>query len=155
MNSYLVLKCVHVLSAAVLLGTGIGIAYFLLSAHLSRNIEALRVVARAVIVADWIFTATTVVIQPVSGVLMMLERGWSFTSPWFIATVVLYAAVGACWIPVVVLQYRMARLVREAAGYAMLGPEYHRAFRIWMMLGVPAFAMVLVLYAVMIFKPGI
>lgn len=155
MNSYLVVKYVHVLSAAVLLGTGIGIAYFLLTAHLSRNIEALRVVARYVILADWIFTATAVVVQPVSGVLLMMDRGWSFTSHWFIATTILYVAVGACWIPVVVLQYRMARLLREAKNHAALGADYYRAFRLWVTLGVPAFVMVLALYAVMIFKPGL
>jgi uncharacterized membrane protein len=154
-NSYLVLKYVHVLSGAVLLGTGIGIAYFLFAAHLSRNIEALRVVGRHVILADWIFTATAVVVQPVSGVLMMMERGWSFTSPWFVATAVLYIAIGACWIPVVVLQYRIVRLARDAVSHAALGPRYYRALRLWTALGVPAFAMVLVLYALMIFKPGV
>jgi uncharacterized membrane protein len=155
MTTYLALKYVHVLSAAVLLGTGAGIAYFLFTAHLSRNIEALRVVARYVIRADWIFTATAVVVQPVSGVWMMLERGWSFTSQWFIATVLLYVAVGACWIPVVILQYRMARMLRGAVSHAALGPDYHRMFRRWVALGVPAFTLVLVLYAVMIFKPGL
>jgi uncharacterized membrane protein len=155
MNSYLVLKYIHVLSGAVLLGTGIGIAYFLLTAHLSRSLEAMRVVARYVILADWIFTATAVVVQPVSGVLMMLECGWPFTSSWFITTVALYVAVGLCWIPVVVLQYRMARLLREAVNHAALGADYYRAFRLWVMLGIPAFAMVLALYAVMIFKPGL
>jgi uncharacterized membrane protein len=155
MNSYLILKFIHVLSGAVLLGTGIGIAYFLLTAHLSRNLEAMRVVARYVILADWIFTATAVVVQPVSGVLMMLERGWPFTSSWFAATVALYIAVGLCWIPVVVLQYRMARLLREAANHAALGADYYHAFRLWAMLGIPAFAMVLALYAVMIFKPAL
>ena len=155
MSSYLVLKYIHVLSGAVLLGTGIGIAYFLLTAHLSRNLEAMRVVARYVIRAEWIFTATAVVVQPVSGVLLMLERGWPFTSSWFMATVVLYVAVGLCWIPVVVLQYRMARLLREAANHAALGADYYRAFRLWAMLGIPAFAIVLALYAVMIFKPGL
>jgi len=155
MNSYLILKYIHVLSGAVLLGTGAGIAYFLLTAHLSRNLEAMRVVARYVILADWIFTATAVMVQPVSGVLMMLERSGSFSSSWFMATVVLYVAVGMCWIPVVVLQYRMARMLREAESHAALGANYYRAFRQWAMLGIPAFAMVLALYAVMIFKPGL
>ncbi len=154
MNSYLILKTVHVLSAAVLLGTGAGIAYFLFTAHLSRNIEALRVVTRYVIVADWLFTATAVVVQPVTGVWLMLERGWPFTSAWFIATAALYLAVGACWIPVVFLQYRIARLARAAASYDELSSTYHRSIRLWVALGIPAFVIVLALYAVMIFKSG-
>lgn len=155
MTSYLVLKYVHLLSAAVLLGTGIGIAYFMFTACISRNLEALRVVARNVIIADWIFTASAVVIQPLTGAWMMIERGWPFTSNWFIATALLYVAVGACWIPVVCLQYRMARLAREAVSYAALGVEFKRSSHWWVALGLPAFVMVLALYALMVFKPGI
>ncbi len=155
MTTYLVLKYLHVLSAAVLLGTGAGIAYFMFTACVSRNLEALRVVARYVILADWLFTATAVVLQPITGAWMMIERGWMFTSPWFVMTAVLYIATGACWIPVVFLQYRMARLANEAASFDALGLSFKRAFRWWVALGVPAFAMVLALYAVMIFKPGL
>ncbi len=155
MTSYLFLKYIHLLSAAVLLGTGAGIAYFMFTACISRNLEALRVVARYVILADWIFTATAVLLQPLTGVWMMLERGWSFTSSWFIATVILYVAVGACWIPVVFLQYRMAHLARDASSFAALGATFRRTFTWWVLLGIPAFAMVLALYALMIFKPGL
>jgi uncharacterized membrane protein len=154
-NTYLLLKYVHVISAAVLLGTGAGIAFFMWTAHLSRNLEALRVVTRNVIVADWLFTATAVVVQPVTGVWLMRERAWPFTSVWFGWTLALYAAVGACWLPVVWLQYRVARLAREAPTYAALGEDYRRAMRWWFALGVPAFTMMLALYALMIFKPGV
>ena len=155
MTSYLILKYLHVLSAAVLLGTGVGIAFFLFTVCRSRNIEALRVVSRLVIVADWLFTATAVVLQPVTGIWMMQERGWSFSSHWFVATVALYVVVGACWIPVVALQYRMARLAGEADSFATLSTAFHRAFRLWVALGIPAFIMVLMLYALMVFKPGL
>lgn len=154
MNSYLILKYLHLLSAAVLLGTGAGIAYFFYTAHRSRNLEALRVVTRYAILADWLFTATAVVVQPVTGIAMMLWAGWPFTSTWFVGTVALYVATGACWIPVVCLQYRIARLARDAATYDALGDDYRRAMRWWVVLGVPAFAMVLALYAMMVFKPG-
>ena len=155
MNTYLLLKWLHIVSAAVLFGTGIGIAYFMLAAHLSRNIEALRVVSRNVILADWIFTATAVVLQPLTGGALMLHAGWSPASDWFKWVAALYVATGACWLPVVALQYRMARCARAAASYEALGPEYRRAFRLWVMLGVPAFTMVLALYALMIFRPGL
>lgn len=153
MTTYLVLKYVHVLTAAVLFGTGAGIAYFMFCACVSRNLEVLRVVARTVILADWLFTATAVVLQPLTGAWMMIERGWPFTSTWFIVTAVLYVATGACWIPVVILQYRMTRLANTAASFEALGPEFARAFHWWVALGVPAFGMVLALYAIMIFKP--
>ena len=154
MNTYLLLKTVHVLSAAVLLGTGAGIAYFMLMAHRSRNIEALRVVTQYVIRADWIFTATAVVTQLVSGLWLMHLRGASFTSAWFAITLTLFVAVGACWIPVVLLQFRIARLAHDAGDYDALPVSYHRAVRLWICLGVPAFVMVIALFGLMIFKPG-
>lgn len=154
MTTYLVLKYLHILSGAVLLGTGAGIAYFLLTAHLSRNLETLRVVSRNVILADWLFTASAVVLQPLTGAWMMVERGWPLTTPWLLWSVTLYCAVGACWLPVVVLQYRIARFAREAASYETLGAGYRRAMRWWVALGIPAFAMVLAIYALMVFKPG-
>jgi uncharacterized membrane protein len=154
-TTYTLLKFAHIISAAVLFGTGVGIAYFMLTAHLSRNIEAMRVVMRNVILADWIFTGTAVVVQPLTGAVLMFHAGWSPDSSWFKWVAALYLAVGACWIPVVVLQYRMARLVRDAASYEMLDSKYHRAFCKWLLLGVPAFVMVLALYALMVFRPGL
>lgn len=155
MTTYLVLKYLHVISGAILFGTGVGIAYFMLSVHRSRNIEAMRVVSRQVILADWIFTATAVVAQPLTGIALMAHAGWSFNSSWFYWVVALYLATGACWVPVVVLQYRLSRMVNKAASYEALGADYHQTLRLWMVLGVPAFAMVLALYALMIFKPGL
>ena len=95
------------------------------------------------------------VLQPVTGVALMAERGLPFTTPWLVLSAVLYVAIGACWIPVVVLQYRLARLACEATSHAALGADYHRAMRLWVALGVPAFAMVLAIYALMVFKPAL
>ena len=154
MTGYLVLKWLHIVSGAVLLGTGAGIAYFLLTAHLSRDIAALRVVTRCVVRADWLFTATAMVVQPVTGVWMMLVRGWPWSSPWLQWSVALFVVIGVCWIPVVVLQYRIARLARDAADFEGLGVDYWRAMRGWIVLGIPAFTMLLAVYALMVFKPG-
>lgn len=152
---YLVLKFAHILSGAVLFGTGLGIAYFMWMAHRSRNLDALRVITRKVILADWLFTATSVVLQPVTGIALMLQAGWSFTSMWFLWVSALYLLAGACWIPVVVLQYRIAAFAAAAPAYDALPDAYHRAFRVWSVLGVPAFGAVLALYALMVFKPGL
>jgi uncharacterized membrane protein len=151
-NTFLLIKLVHVISAAVLFGTGIGIAFFMLRAHYSGNLDALRVVTRNVILADWIFTATAVVVQPVSGVLLMLYAGYSFTSTWFVWVAALFLSTGACWIPVVVLQCRMARHAANAAVFEALSEDYHRCFRIWFALGALAFAMVISLYVLMVFR---
>jgi uncharacterized membrane protein len=151
-NTYLLLKLVHIISAAVLFGTGMGIAFFMFRAHRSGNIEALRVVTRNVILADWIFTATAVLAQPLSGALLMFHAGYALTSPWFGWVAALYLLTGACWIPVVVLQYRMARYAARAATFDTLPAEYYRCFRAWILLGIPAFTLVIALYVLMVYR---
>ena len=148
------LLLVHVLSAAVLFGTGLGIAFFMAWAHRTRDAATVAAVSRIVVVADFLFTATAVVVQPLTGAALALARGWSLTEPWLLATYALYALTGACWLPVVAIQVRMARLAREAAAAGAALPEaYHRLYRVWFALGWPAFSAVIAIYALMLTKP--
>ena len=149
------LLLVHVLSAAVLFGTGLGIAFFMVWAHRTRDAATVAAVSRIVVVADFLFTATAVVVQPLTGVALALARGWSLSEPWLLATYALYAFIGACWLPVVAMQVRMARLAREAAAAGLPLPDaYHRLYRVWFTLGWPAFAAVIAIYALMLTRPA-
>ena len=149
-----VLKLVHVLGAAVLFGTGAGIAFFMLVAHRTGKPVVVAAVARMVVRADFLFTATAVALQPVSGVLLAQGKGWRLGESWILASLALYVFVGLCWLPVVAIQIRMARLAGEAAvAGAALPRAYHRLFRIWFALGWPAFAGVLAIFWLMIAKP--
>jgi len=151
---YLALKIVHILSGAVLFGTGAGIAFFMLRAHMSGEARTVASVGRMVVLADFVFTATAVVIQPLSGLALIHLQGWSLTAPWLLAAYGLYVVIGACWLPVVWIQYRMTRLAEQAAaGGATLPAAYHRLFRWWFALGWPAFAGVLGIYVLMVAKP--
>jgi uncharacterized membrane protein len=151
----LALKVVHILSASVLFGTGLGIAFFMVWAHRSRDAATVAAVSKIVVTADFLFTATAVVVQPVTGALLASAQGWSLTEPWLLATYALYAFTGACWLPVVWLQVRMARLAADAAraGEA-LPPAYHRLYRVWFALGWPAFAAVIAIFVLMVSRPG-
>lgn len=152
---YLTLKVVHILSGAVLFGTGAGIAFFMLRAHISGEARTVASVGRMVVLADFVFTATAVVIQPLSGLALIHLQGWSLTAPWLLAAYGLYVMIGACWLPVVWIQYRMTRLAEQAAAEgAVLPAAYHRLFRWWFALGWPAFAGVLGIYVLMVAKPG-
>jgi len=151
--SYLLLKTLHFISAAVLLGTGAGIAFFMVMAHRTRELRAMQAVTRYVVLADWVFTAPAVVVQPVSGFLLMHLMGWSMHSGWLHAVLGLYVLVGCCWVPVVWLQHRLARMVNAAASVDALGDAYWRLYRLWFALGVPAFAAVLFLVWLMVAKP--
>jgi len=154
MTAYVLLKIVHILSGAVLFGTGAGIAFFMLRAHATKEARTVAEVGRIVVLADFVFTATAVVIQPISGLSLIHLQGWSLTSPWLMAAYGLYVLIGVCWLPVVWIQYRMMKLAEQAAGEgAALPSAYHRLFRWWFTLGWPAFAGVLAIYWLMVAKP--
>lgn len=148
--SYLLIKAIHVLSAVVLIGTGAGIAFFMLMAVRTRSAQVIHQVARIVIVADWVFTAPAVLAQLISGLYLMHLLNYSFTSLWFYTVICLFVLVGLCWLPVVVIQYKLKNLSQSG----MLAEGFDRWFRIWWMLGIPAFVSILILFWLMISKWG-
>mgnify|MGYP001267642731 CR=1 FL=1 len=155
MSLYDLLKLVHVLSAAVLFGTGAGIAFFMLVAHRTGRVEIIAATARIVVLADFVFTTPAVIIQPLSGFALVMARGYSPFEPWLLAAYGLYALIGACWLPVVAIQLSIRRLTEAAAARGEpLPPDYHRLFRRWFILGWPAFAGVLGLYWLMVVRPS-
>lgn len=156
MNSaYLWLKWLHIVSSTVLLGTGAGIAFFFVRAQRTGDVRVIASVARDVVLADFVFTAVAVVVQPVTGVLMMHLVGYPLSLPWIRTSLVLFAAVGCCWLPVVWLQLRLRDMaVAAAAMGGPLPPEYDRYYRWWFALGWPAFAGVLATVWVMVVKRG-
>ncbi|MES2353288.1 MAG: DUF2269 domain-containing protein [Pseudomonadota bacterium] len=151
---YLSLKWIHILSAFLLFGTGLGSAFYKFMADRSGDTRTIAIVMGHVVLADWIFTTPTILIQPISGFRLAYLAGYSFTSGWLAAALILYIIAGACWVPVVYLQIRMRNLAEKAAALAQpLPKEYHRTARLWFWLGVPAFiSMIAVLY-LMVFKP--
>jgi uncharacterized membrane protein len=152
--SYLFLKWLHLISATVLFGTGIGSAFYMLRASMSRDAAAAYFVARQVVIADWIFTAAAVVLQPVTGFWLAHVAGFPLESRWIVWSTILYFVAGACWVPVVYIQYVMRDLARAAAAHGAPLPErYWRLFRIWFALGIPAFFSLLVVFWLMIAKP--
>jgi uncharacterized membrane protein len=154
MNAYLVLKWVHVLSSVVLVGTGFGSAYYMFFANRSRDLAAQAVVARLVVRADWWFTSPTVIIQPATGLAMASMAGLPLSTPWLAASIVLFLLAGACWLPVVWLQIRMAAMAQEAAQTKReLPSSYWRYARWWERLGYPAFAAMLLVFYLMVAKP--
>lgn len=152
---YFALKFLHVIGASVLLGTGAGIAFFMLLAHRQGNPGVIAGVARIVVIADFVFTATAVVAQPVTGVLLVLQAGYPLTEGWIVLSTLLYLLTGAFWLPVVWMQMRMRDLAIEVVRTGSeLPAEYHRLFRLWFAFGFPAFAAVLAIFWLMIAKPS-
>jgi uncharacterized membrane protein len=144
----------HVIGATVLLGTGAGIAFFMVMAHRTQDPHAIAHVAGTVVIADLLFTATAVLAQPVTGILLALDRGYPIFEGWIAVSLALYVVTGLFWIPVVFIQVRLRDLARTAArSSSPLSPEYHRLYRIWLACGFPAFAAVLAIVWLMLEKP--
>lgn len=153
---HLVLKYLHVIGAAVLLGTGAGIAFFMLAAHRTGDAATVAAVARVVVVADFLFTATAVVLQPITGVALAWHLGYSLWEGWLVLSVLLYLVTGVLWLPVVWMQMKMRDLAAEAwSGRTALPAQYHQLFRLWFAFGFPAFGAVLAIFWLMIARPDL
>ncbi len=148
------LKLIHIISSTVLFGTGLGTAFHGLASNLRGDLRGIVVANKNVVLADWLFTSPAVVIQPATGVALALEEGWPLDSHWILASVALYIFVGACWLPVVWLQMRMAKIAEACLETgAPLPAEYRRFFRWWFALGWPAFIAMLAIFWLMVAKP--
>jgi uncharacterized membrane protein len=156
MSWYLLVKWLHIVSSTVLFGTGAGIAFFFLRAQRTRDAQIIAAVGRDVVVADMVFTATAAVLQPVTGIALALIAGYPLSSPWLVFSVVLYGLVGCCWLPVVWMQVQMRDLAIDAATKGSALPAvYQHFYRWWFALGWPAFIGVLVIFYLMVAKPGL
>jgi uncharacterized membrane protein len=154
--TYLVLKYLHVIGAAVILGTGAGIAFFMLMAHRSRDPAFVARTAGTVVLADLIFTATAIVAQPVTGYQLLRETSIPMSEGWVAASLALYALAGAFWLPVVWMQVRMRDLAcAAAAGGKPLPASYNRLFRWWFWFGFPGFGAVMLIIWLMIARPSL
>lgn len=153
MSSYLLLKFLHILSAIVVAGTGVGIAFFMLMVSRSKNIEAIAITARHVVLADWLFTLPAVVVQLATGLLLMKTLSYSFSSLWFLTVISLFIFIGLCWVPVLVIQYRLRALAAMALIDGRLPPRFVQLMRAWVGLGIPAFFAIVGMIWLMVAKP--
>ncbi|GLQ83063.1 membrane protein [Mesorhizobium huakuii] len=151
-----ILRWAHVIGATVLFGTGAGIAFFMVMAQRSGRANLVAHVAGTVVIADTIFTATAVIVQPITGMLLARAVGWPLNEGWIVLSLLLYVVTGLFWLPVVWIQIRIRNLARQAAiENAPLPAEEKRLFRIWFACGFPAFGAVLAILWLMVTRPEI
>lgn len=154
MSEYLLVKTAHVISSTLLFGTGIGSAFYMFFASLNRDARIAYFVTRYVVIADWVFTTTAIIVQPVTGLWLAHLAGFALTSRWIAWSIALYFLAGACWLPVVWMQLRMREMAQVAAEQGAELPErYWRFFRVWVALGIPAFLSLVVVFYLMVAKP--
>ena len=152
-NAYLLIKTLHILSATVLFGTGLGIAFFFWSSRQSDD-HARLFAARTTVLADFLFTLPAVILQPLTGAWLILEGGFDPRASWILISLGLYALAGLCWIPVVWLQIKMKRMLEASvAGREFDEQAYELLRRIWFLLGWPAFLALVAVFWLMVSKP--
>lgn len=154
MTLYFLVKYLHVLGAIVILGTGTGIAFFMLMAHRSQDVAFIARTAATVVIADMLFTLTAVLLQPISGGLLMMLSATGFAERWLLVSLALYAVAGLFWVPVIFMQREMRDLAQAAAAQNQrLPPRYFALFRRWFLFGIPGFGSVMIILWLMIAKP--
>jgi len=152
---YVIVKWLHILSSTFLFGTGLGSAFYMFFASLTRDARVVATVVRYVVIADWAFTTPTIILQPLTGFYLLHIAGFPLTSKWIVASIVLYLLAGACWLPVVWMQMRMRDMARQAASSgAELSPRYWRFLRWWVALGIVAFLALVAVFYLMVAKPA-
>lgn len=153
MNTYAVVKTIHIISATILFGTGLGTALHMWLTHLRGDVRAIASTAKNVVLVDWLFTATAGVVQPITGIMLIHLTGYDAFAPWLLAAYALYILAFACWAPVVWLQIQVRDIAQEAcANGGVLPPTYQRYMRSWFWLGWPAFISLLVVFYLMVAK---
>lgn len=154
MNIYLVVKTIHVISSTILFGTGIEIAFFMLRSYYADNLHQKLFAAKETVIADFIFTLPAVITQAVSGIWLVWNSGYQWSDLWLTTTYIIYIIAGICWLPVVWIQIKLRNIVTDSAvNQSQLPPAYFKLFRIWFLLGWPAFTGLVVIFFMMIAKP--
>ncbi len=145
---YQVLKLIHILSATLMIGTGLGSAFFLFLTYKGRNVQNLRHVVKLVIRADKYFTAPSVIIQLITGILLsnILELTYS---RWFWIVLSTSLVIFILWLRAAFIQVWLSRQLLQSE---VLTPEFHQNMRLWILLGVPSFALSIFIYYMMVFK---
>jgi uncharacterized membrane protein len=154
MVPYFLVKTLHIVSATIVFGTGIGIANFMFFGHRSGSAQERAFAARMTVKADFLFTLPSVIVQPASGAWLIWQGGFHWNDYWLVVTYGLYLLAGVCWIPVVLIQMRMkAMLEASLRGETFDDASYNRLFRVWFALGWPAFGGLMVIFWLMVTKP--
>jgi uncharacterized membrane protein len=152
---YNLLKLIHILSATMLFGTGIGSAFSMFMANRSKDTAAIYFTVRHVVVADWLFTTPAVIIQLLTGIGLVHMGGYAYTDSWVMWGLILYFFAGACWLPVVWMQIKMRNLAKHALESDEPLPEhYWKMDQWWIILGSLAFPAIIFVFYLMVMKPA-
>lgn len=151
--TYNTLISIHIISVILLLGVGAGSAFYKFMSDRSGNLEVIVHTNKMVVLADWLFTTPSVILQPITGVMLVNTIGYSFNDFWLIMSVNLYVLAVFLWLVAVFLQVRMKNLsVTAQKENNSLGKDYSRLVNYWIVLGFFSFFFMAWIFYLMVFK---
>lgn len=154
MTLYIIIRTLHILSATILFGTGIGIAFFMFRSHFTNHLHEKLFAAKNTVLADYLFTFPAVIIQPLTGIALIHMVGYEWNDLWLTLTYIIYIIAGLCWIPVIWLQIQLKNMITESITHnTQLPVRYHKLFKTWFILGWPAFIGLVIVFFLMVAKP--
>lgn len=146
--SYHLLKLIHILSATLMIGTGLGSAFYLFFSYLTGRVSTVKDVLVLVIKADYLFTAPSVAIQIITGIILSKKLGLLYTN-WFWTVLFLSFLVFILWLRAVFIQNKLKRILMEEN---RIGKEFDSLMRYWVLLGIPSFTLAIYIYYLMVYK---
>ena len=149
------IRLLHIVSSALMLGVGVGAFWFMLTSVRSGNPAAIAVITRNAVRAEWFIAVPVAIIQPTTGYLLMLQLGYPLHSRWFAAVVTLYVVAGMCWVYLVKAELKLRDLATAHGTSVALPDEFGALVRRWTRLAMGSFAGVLAIFALMVFRPGL
>jgi uncharacterized membrane protein len=151
----LAIKFVHLVGAAAMLGTWLGVAIFMLLAHRSDNPSVVAVTSRFAVTVQLRVMIAAVAIQPISGFALAGAIGVSPVGEfWLVLSLPIYALIVAAWIVALRTEIRIRDLTRQAALDSVpLSEPYRALFRRYSAFTWPALAGTVVLFLLMTWQP--
>jgi len=154
MDHYLFVKTLHILSSTILFGTGIGIAFFMFRSYFTDDLQEKLYASRNTVLADYIFTFPAVIVQPLTGFWLVWQSGYDLMTLWLLITYVIYIVAGLSWLPVVWIQIQLKKMVLYSIENGTeLPARYSKLFKVWFLLGWPAFIGLVSVFFLMVMKP--
>ena len=151
----LAIKFIHLLAAAAMFGTWLGIAGFMLLAYRSGNPSVVALVAQFAVRLELFVVAPALALQPISGFPLAWAIGLTpLNEYWIDVALILYVAVVAAWLVSLRIEIGLRNMARQAAlGRGTLADNYPRLFRIWFALATIILAAMVAIILLMVWQP--
>ncbi len=154
LDTILTIKFVHMTAMAVMFGTWITLALFMLYAYRSGNTSVVALTAVFVVRTELILMIPAIAVQPMAGIPLAIAIGARLDEYWLELSEAIYAAVVAAWLANLIIELRIRKITQQAALDGVKLPDAYRGlFRLWSAVTLAGLAGMIAIMALMIWQP--